>query len=113
MSVEVCIFKVEVGNIFSNTVSHVAFLDSVSVLANRHFLELHEVLSQSSGLVREHVVDLTKLLVQVTGLDLSAKVFCLIIDFDIPLNELSLSELDYFHSHNQGNWDEVTKSSEI
>ena len=76
-------------------------IDTVGELADAHLFELHEIARERASLIREDIVDLTQLFIEVTRLHLRGQCLIDVIDFCIPLNELSLEKFHHLHSHYQ------------
>lgn len=81
-----------------NRVAH-----SVAVGTNRELFELHNILCQSSSLIREYVVHSPKFLVKVWRLSPCRHVFFHVINRIVLLNEVRLEELDDFEGDYEGN----------
>ena len=102
------IVEIEICNSFSSSIFTDTSIHSVWEFAYGLLSVLHQVASQSSSLVREYVIHLAKLLVQVRSLHFGCQVLGLIVNLNIPLDELSLDKLHNFKRHYQRDWDEVT-----
>ena len=61
----------------------VVAVETVRVVADAHFLELHDVLRQRAGLVWEDVLNLTELFVEVRRLHLSRHVFAFVVNLKL------------------------------
>lgn len=101
------IFKVEVCDILFNWISALAAFNTVRVLSNRVFPVLHQVACKSSCFIWENIVNLTELLIEVACLYFSREISFSFVDVCIPLNKLSLKELDDFQGHNEGDRNEI------
>ncbi len=70
-------------------------------------LELHHILSEGPCFVREHILHLAQLLIQITGLDVCRHVLFRVVNEGVPLDKKGLHKLDHFESHHEGNGDQV------
>ena len=73
----------------------------------RELLELHDITSQSAGLVAENILNLSQLLIDVSGLGFAGKVLITIIHVDVEAHERSLPELNNFERHDERNRNKV------
>ena len=78
----------------------------------RELLEFHDITSQSACLVREYVLDLTKLFVDVSRLGLHSEILVLIIHHQIHSHETTLPEFDDFKSHNKRDGYEIGENQD-
>ena len=65
-------------------------------MSYREFLEIHDILGESSSLIRENIMDSAKLFIQIWRLCLCLDVLGNIIDKIVPLNEVSLNKFHDF-----------------
>lgn len=64
-------------------------------------LELHDVLREGASFITEYVMNHPQFLVQVGRLAKCWKVSILIVDLDVPRNELSLNKVDHLDGDQQ------------
>lgn len=77
-----------------------AFVDDVPVLlsVDGALVEVHDVLREGSGLVREDVLDLTQLLVEGRGSSLGRRVVVRVIHLLVPVDQQTVEEANHFHA---------------
>ena len=75
--------------------------DVEALCPRRELLELHDVTSKRASLIREDVLDLTELFVDIGALSAHGKVLIAIIHVNVLIHEVSLKELDHFKGHQQ------------
>lgn len=79
---------------------------------DRTLFEFHDVLSQSSGLVTEDVLDLTKIVRDVPSLWYTRVVQRSVVHVDVLINEEGLNGLDDFDRDVERDWNDVLEYDE-
>ena len=75
--------------------------DIEALRPRRELLELHDVAGKRASLIREDVLNLTELFVNICALSAHGKVLIVIIHVNVLIHEVSLKELDHFKGHKQ------------
>ena len=116
------ILKVEVGHLFVGSISAHSCIRRVTIIcltsinaigegADAHLFELHQVACECASFIREDIVDLAELLIQVRCLHLGTQVLVHVVDLCVPLDELGLEEFHHLHGHYQRDRYEVAVGS--
>lgn len=82
-------------------------LIAVDLSATREFLEFHDILGQSSRLVREDIRHLAKLIVQITRLHSAGEVLLSVVNFNIPCHKQCLKYSHYLNRYHKGDRYEI------
>ena len=90
------LFALEVHVCYTGSIRYRVRLGlAIALGSGRELLEVHDVLSQGTRLVTEHVVDHAQLLVEVGRLHLHRHVLLVIVHQPVLLHEHTLGELDH------------------
>ena len=85
-----------------------ANMELVDFISNRSILECHSISSQCSCFICKNVGNLSKLLIECSVSSHCALIFALTEHKFIKVDEVALSQLDYFHANNERNRDNWT-----
>ena len=93
---------------------HTHTLEVVGVVSpsDRAATEHHLILCEGTRLVREHVLDLAQVLIDVESTTLERPVTRFIVHLHVPVDEVDLSKLDYLYSHVEGHGDDHLEGGE-
>ena len=83
------------------------FVSAIALISCCKFSEIHDILGQSSCLVRKYIFNLAQLFIQIWTLHDSWLIFLLVVYWHIPLYEDSLGKFDYFDWHKQRYWNHI------
>ena len=93
---------------------HTHTLEVVGVVSpsGRAATEHHLILCEGTRLVREHILDLAQVLIDVESTTLERPVTRFIVHLHVPVDEVNLSKLDYLYSHVEGHGDDHLEGGE-
>ena len=81
--------------------------------SREELFELHDIAGQRTSFIREDVLDLPQLFVDIRRLSFHVEVLLIVVHFKVPAHKRPLPKLDNLQRQDQRYWNEVAKEKQI